>query len=261
MTSELLESDSYYKDLQDYYKLKNNYEALKQKKINELAGTYGKDYDQKKQTFAKLKLKCINCKQDGGTIFTETSDLLRATCGNSAKPCKLDLAIKRKKFAHISEKLGLEKQDLEKYKKNIITTKLDFLFNYIEEERAIETFELLKHQLNNSQENYINLLTLYNSITHNEELLNLIQEKILVFENTKKLYADALELYKSSGQVMYLKNAMEIYKTRLAPLGNEIMNLKYKSSYVEKNEQDQYIFFQNKYNLEDLMIELKDKKD
>ena len=39
------------------------------------------------------------------------------------------------------------------------------------------------------------------------------------------------------------------------------MNLKYKSSYVEKNEQDQYLFFQNKYNLEDLMIELKDKKD
>ena len=55
--------DTYYKDLQEYYKLKNSYETLKQKKINELAGTYGKDYDQKKQTFAKLKLKCINCKQ------------------------------------------------------------------------------------------------------------------------------------------------------------------------------------------------------
>ena len=40
-----------------------------------------------------------------------------------------------------------------------------------------------------------------------------------------------------------------------------LLNLKYKSSYVEKNEQDQYLFFQNKYNLEDLMIELKDKKD
>ena len=250
--------DTYYKDLQDYYKLKNSYETVKQKKINELAGTYGKDYDQKKQTFAKLKLKCINCKQDGGTLFTETSDLLRATCGNSVKPCKLDLAIKRKKFAHISERLSATKQSLENYKKNIITTKLDFLFNYIEEERAIETFELLKQQLNNSQETYINLLTLYNSITHNEELQNLIQEKILVFENSKKQYAEALDLYKSSGQITYLKNAMEIYNTKMAPLGSEIMNLKYKSSYVEKNEQDQYIFFQNAYNLEDLIIELKD---
>jgi lactam utilization protein B len=135
---------------------------------------------------------------------------------------------------------------------------LDFLFNYIEEDKAIETFELLKQQLNNSQENYINLLTLYNSITHNEELLNLVQEKIQDFENNKKLYAEALELYKSSGQVMYLKNAMEIYKSKLALLGNEIMNLKYKSSYVEKNEQDQYIFFQNNHNLEDLILELKD---
>ena len=42
--------DTYYKDLQDYYKLKNSYETVKQKKINELAGTYGKDYDQKKRS-------------------------------------------------------------------------------------------------------------------------------------------------------------------------------------------------------------------
>jgi hypothetical protein len=249
---------NYYEELEEYYKLKNKYMLLKQKKITELMGDYGKDYDQKKQILAKYKPKCVNCKQDGGTIFTENSDLLRATCGNSVKPCKLDLAIKRKKFAHITEKLIYAKQDLEKYKKNIITTKLDFLFNYIEEERAIETFELLKQQLNNSQETYINLLTLYNSITHNEELLNLIQEKIVVFENSKKQYAEALELYKSSGQVMYLKNAVEIYKTKMAPLGSEIMNLKYKSSYVEKNEQDQYIFFQNNHNLEDLIMELKD---
>jgi hypothetical protein len=256
MISEL--DESYYKDLQEYYKLKNNYDSTKQKKLNELAGTYGKDYDQKKHNFARLKFKCINCKQDGGTLFTETSDLLRATCGNSVKPCKLDLAIKRKKFVHIAEKLGSTKQDVEKYKKNIITTKLDFLFNYIDEEKAIELFELLKQQLNNSQENYINLLTLYNSIRHNEELMNLIQEKILDFETNKKLYSEALELYKSSGQIMYLKNAMDIYKTKLSLLGNEIMNLKYKSSYIEKNDQDQYIYFQNSYNLEDLMLELKD---
>ena len=251
-------SESYYKDLQNYYKLKNNYQALKQKKINELMGSYGKDSDVKKKNFAKFRSKCINCKQDGGTLFTETSDLLRATCGNSVQPCKLDLAIKRKKFVHITEKMGYVKQDLEKYKKNIITTKLDFLFNYIEEEKAIEIFELLKQQLNNSQENYLNLLTLYNSIIHNEELKTLIQEKIVDFENNKKLHSEALELYKSTGQVMYLKNAMEIYKTKLSLLANEIMKLKYKSSYVETDEQDQYIFFQNNYNLEDLMLELND---
>jgi tetratricopeptide (TPR) repeat protein len=250
--------ESYYKDLQDYYKLKSSYDSIKQKKLNELAGSYGKDYNIKKLNFAKFKSKCINCKQDGGTLFSETPDLLRAICGNSVKPCKLDLSIKRKKFAHISEQLEVSKHELEKYKKNIITTKLDFLFNYIEEEKAIESFEILKQQLNNSQENYINLATLYNSIKYNEDLKLLIQEKIKLFEDSKKLYSDALELYKSSGQVIYLKNAIEIYKSKLSPLGNEIMNLKYKSSYVEKNDEDQYVFFQNNHNLEDLMIELKD---
>jgi len=250
---------NYYEELEEYYKLKTKYMLLKQKKITELSGDYGKDYDQKKQILAKYKPKCINCKQDGGTIFTESPELLRATCGNTFSPCKLDLSIARKKFIPIIEKLLTTHENLENYKKNIITTKLDFLFNYIEEEKAVELFETLKQQLNNSQESYNNLVNLYNSITHNEELKLLIQEKIQDFEINKKQYCDALELFKSTGEISYLKSAVELHNSKLSPLGSELMKLKYKSSYVEKNEHDQYIFFQNSYNLEDLLIELNDK--
>lgn len=250
---------NYYQELEEYYKLKNKYMLIKQKKITELAGDYGKDYDQKKQILAKYKPKCINCKQDGGTIFTETPELLRATCGNTFSPCKLDLSIERKKFAQISEKLLTTHKNLEKYKKNIITTKLDFLFNYIEEEKAVELFETLKQQLNNSQESYNNLVNLFNSITNNEELKLLIQEKIIDFEINKKQYSDALELFKSSGEITYLKSAVEIHNSKLSPIGDELMKLKYKSSYIEKNELDQFIFYQNSYNLEDLIIELNTK--
>jgi hypothetical protein len=250
---------NYYEELEEYYKLKNKYMSIKQKKITELIGDYGKDYDQKKQILAKYKPKCINCKQDGGTIFTETPELLRATCGNTFSPCKLDLSIERKKFAQISEKLLTTHKNLEKYKKNIITTKLDFLFNYIEEEKAVELFETLKQQLNNSQESYNNLVNLYNSITNNEELKLLIQEKIIDFEINKKQYSDALELFKSSGEITYLKSAVEIHNSKLSPIGDELMKLKYKSSYIEKNELDQFIFYQNSYNLEDLIIELNTK--
>ena len=250
---------NYYEELEEYYKLKSKYIQTKQKKKNELAGDYGKDYDQKKQILAKYKPKCINCKQEGGTIFSETPELLRATCGNTYSPCKLDLSIERKKFIPITEKLLTTHKNLENYKKNIITTKLDFLFNYIEEEKAVELFETLKHQLNNSQESYNNLVNLYNSLTNNEELKQLIQEKIQEFEINKKQYSDALELFKSSGEMSYLKSAVEIHNNKLSILGNEIMNLKYKSSYIEKNEHDQFIFFQNNYNLEDLIIELTTK--
>ena len=79
------------------------------------------------------------------------------------------------------------------------------------------------------------------------------------FEINKKHYIDALELFKSSSEVSYLKSAVEIHNNRLSPLGNEIMKLKYKSSYIEKNEHDQFLFFQNSYTLEDLIIELTDK--
>ena len=250
---------NYYEELEEYYKLKSKYIQTKQKKKNELAGDYGKDYDQKKQILAKYKPKCINCKQEGGTIFSETPELLRATCGNTYSPCKLDLSIERKKFIPITEKLLTTHKNLENYKKNIITTKLDFLFNYIEEEKAIELFETLKQHLNNSQESYNNLVNLYNSITNNEELKQLIQEKIQDFEINKKQYSDAVELFKSTGEISYLKSAVEIHNTKLSIIGDELMKLKYKSSYIEKNERDQFIFFQNNYNLEDLIIELNTK--
>lgn len=250
---------NYYEELEEYYKLKSKYIQTKQKKKNELAGDYGKDYDQKKQILAKYKPKCINCKQEGGTIFSETPELLRATCGNTYSPCKLDLSIERKKFIPITEKLLTTHKNLENYKKNIITTKLDFLFNYIEEEKAIELFETLKQHLNNSQESYNNLVNLYNSITNNEELKQLIQEKIQDFEINKKQYSDAVELFKSTGEINYLKTAVEIHNTKLSIIGDELMKLKYKSSYIEKNERDQFIFFQNNYNLEDLIIELNTK--
>ena len=250
---------NYYEELEEYYKLKTKYGLTKQKKLSELKGDYGKDYDQKKQILAKYKPKCVNCKQDGGTIFTETPELLRATCGNTYSPCKLDLAIERKKFTQISEKLLTTREDLEECKKSIITTKLDFLFNYVEEEKAVELFETLKQKLNNSQESYNNLVNLYNSITHNEELKLLIQEKIQDFELNKKQYSDAIELFKSSGETSYLKSAVEIHNNKLSPMGNELMKLKYKSSYIEKNELDQFIFFQNSYKLEDLIIELNTK--
>ena len=257
MSTDLLQS--YYNELEQYYKLKTKYEDIKQKKINELIVNKSLDFNQKKQTLAKFKPKCVNCKAEGGTIFTETPELLRATCGNSANPCNLDLTIKRKKFAHINNQLMQSSAKVVKYKKQIISTKLDFLFNYIEEEKAVELFETLKFELNNSQESYNNLVNLYNSITNNEELKTMIFEKTNEFETNKKQYSEALELYKSSGEIVYLISAIEIHKTKLAVIGKELMNLKYKSCYVEKNEEDNYILFQNNYNLEDLIVEINDK--
>ena len=256
MSTDLLES--YYNDIKEYYKLKTKYEEFKQKKITELIGNKSMEHYQKKQTLARYKPKCVNCKADGGTIFTETPELLRATCGSSTTPCNLDLAIKRKKFAEINNQLVKSSSEIVNYKKNIISTKLDYLFNYIEEEKAVELFETLRLQLNNSQERYTNLVNLYNSITNNEEVKTMIFEKTKEFETNKKQYSDALQLYKSSGEIGYLISAMEIHKTKLLLIGKELMNLKYKSCYVEKNEDDNYIVFQNNYNIEDLILEIND---
>jgi len=168
------------------------------------------------------------------------------------------LSIKRKQFAEINSRILKSSNEVINYKKQIISTKLDFLFNYIEEEKAVELFESLKQQLNNSQESYNNLVNYYNSITNNEELKTMILEKTSEFETYKKQYSEALELYKSSGEVVYLISAIEIHKSKLAVIGKDLMNLKYKSCYVEQNEEDKYILYQNNYSLEELIVEIND---
>jgi hypothetical protein len=101
-------------------------------------------------------------------------------------------------------------------------------------------------------------VNLYNSITNNEELKTMILEKTSEFETYKKQYSEALELYKSSGEVVYLISAIEIHKTKLAVIGKDLMNLKYKSCYVEQNEEDKYILYQNNYSPEELIVEIND---
>ena len=150
----------YLEELKTYYNLKKTYTKTKETKINKLINS--KDsIETKKKLYSKEKFKCINCNQIGGTIFFENNKILRATCGNTTKPCDLNLEIIKMNPVLITNELKDTNISLINKKKQIIITKLDFLFNYIEEDKAVESFENFKSELTTLQEKYNDLFSLY----------------------------------------------------------------------------------------------------
>ena len=239
---------NYLEDLNKYYNLKKKYQMQKDNIKNKIIAS-DNSKDIKKQIYSKSKFKCVNCGNYGGTVFKESYELFTATCGNLDSPCNLNLVIKRKKYDNIYNLYQDKATMLINYKNLIIKTKLDFLFNYLDEDNAIDLFEKLKTELSILQESYNNLNNIYENIVNNEENNKLINEKNIELNNIKNDYIELIKLYKNNGEIKYLKDAINLYITKIEQMNNDLIKLKYKYNYIEDNK-----FYQEKYNIYDLEI-------
>ena len=248
------ESDynKYLEQLKKYYNLKKKYNSLSETYINKIINSQV-SIDNKKKMYSKFKPKCINCGNIGGTFFYEDDKILRATCGNSNNPCDLDLQIIKMKSILIHNELKETNLLLINKKKNIILTKLDFLFNYLEEEKAIELFENLKSELSIIQDKYNNLVLLYNQITSNTDNNILLNEKISEHNSLVDEYKEFIKIYKNTKDISYIKEAVNLYINKLNNLDKLLLNIKYKHNNVEIQENCKFLI-QNKYNIKDLEV-------
>ena len=85
-----------------YYKLKGEYDKKYNNAKKKLtAAGKGLSVDEIKRKLKNLRIGCINCKQSGGTIFTDPINgrsLLTAKCGHVEAPCALDIQIQQGKW-------------------------------------------------------------------------------------------------------------------------------------------------------------------
>lgn len=258
--NDIIDNDNYEKYLEEvkrFYKLKNDFYQDKQsikKSVINLEGSI----ESKKKILAKKPNKCINCKKLGGTFFQETNKILKAKCGNIENPCDLNIEIIKFNPTSIITELLNTNKSLKKIKKDIVITKLNFLFNYIEEDKAVELFDEYKSEFNIIQENYNKLYYLYKSIVNNEEKLETLKEKNIELNNTINQYNDYIDLYKTTNDKKYIKDAIEIYVTNIKNLDNDIINLKYRHNYIEENDDYEFTgnirLVQKKYDLIDFEI-------
>lgn len=243
----------YLENIEKFYKLKNKYNTLLEKAKNKILNS-DISIENKKKLFSKFKPKCISCNKDGGTLFKETSDTLSVNCGNLSKPCDLNINIKRYKTLNLHNELINVDNEIKEAKKEIMVTKLDYLFNYILEDFAVEKFEKIKDKLNKKQEIYNELVLLYNTID-NEEYKILINDKVLENYNYINDFKEIYNLYETTGENRYLVSALELYTSKIRVLDEEILKMKYSINYIEKNyESNLNTLFQYSKTLSELEI-------
>ena len=259
-TNQLINDSIYSKyldEIKEYYTMKKKYTQYKKSIINKIISS-DESIDNKRKTLSKQKFKCINCGKIGGTLFKETNIMLQATCGNPDSPCELNLDIVKMNSVNLEKELNKLNYLLINTKKNIVITKLDFLFNYIAEDKAVELFNVYKTELDTHQENYNEIFLIYNSITDNSEINELLNNKIAQQNNLISEYKDFISLYKTTNQTELLKEAVNLYLSKLVDINNEVLKLKYRHTFIEyENDENQNTInrlVQDKYNITDLEV-------
>ena len=158
---------------------------------------------------------------------------MKASCGNIQKPCDLNIVLAKCYTKNIESMLIDYNNKLTSIKKEISLLKIQFLFGYLEEDKAVEVFETKKSELKLLQESYNNLLMLYNSIVDDEDKNNLIQSKSLEQHNYIEEYKEFMKIFRESQEHRYLNDAVNVYKTKIVEVNKLLMELKYKVNTVE----------------------------
>ena len=251
-------NEKYLEEVREFYILKKRYEKYKESIKNKIINS-DNSIQVKKQLLAKTKFKCINCKNEGGTIFHIDKSNLKVFCGNKSNPCNINLNIKRKKFTNLKENLINIENEINLKKKDIIISKLNFIFKYIEEDKAIENFEKIKSELTELQKNYNILFEKYLYLFDNDNTNSAIQDLLLQQHNYVNEFKEILDLYYTTRENKYLKNALNYYITNIINIDEKILNNQYKYNAIEKDlDNNMNYLIQNKYLQTDIELLVND---
>ncbi len=238
-----------------YYKLKALYEDNINKQKQTILKSKTLSKSGKRNRFLLLKYSCINCKKEGGTVFENKNGTLKAVCGHTEKPCKLNIEINKGKYANILDLETYYLNLIETVKTEIIQTKLNYLFQFTSEEESVKQFEKLRDTLKKISLIQIDILKKYNSIFNNKEkkseLIKYNRDLILQIEENKELE----KMYKSEQRDQLMTDLINNYLTVINPIEKKINELKYVKRFVNKEEEREKtidVFITFDYYLSDL---------
>jgi len=218
--------DKYFEKVDRFYKLKNRYETTKKK-------------------------KCINCGKLDGTLFDNKNDKFIIKCLNDT-PCTNE-EFDKKRFALLNNVVNDLHDKIENIKSDIIKIKLDIIFDYVNEDDAINKFTLLKNNLNELEKLYRIYKTEYLNVVDNKEKKEQIrEEKTNLFVNIERL-KELINEYKKTDNINLVKTASEIYISDIAPIAKKIRKLKYVENIIDDVD-DNYFLIQKPYTIKQLEV-------
>ncbi len=241
--------------LDDFYKLKDQYETEYNKKIIKpiLTSIKAKSIKEKRKLLRDApKARCVNCKRNVGTFFSikyvpseiDESESYRefiAKCGDSSEPCPLDINLKVYKVVTFEKKMSKIEETINKLKKEIIYEKNKMVFGYKTIEESSEYFSELTTELESNVEYYNSILQTYIKKVEDPERVNELKKLIITYganiEQIKITIKDFLE----TGSQEIVDNVVSMYIDEMTPLNNKIINLKYQINIVEVQDNISYL--------------------
>ena len=251
--------------LNEYFKLKQKYEAEIAANKKKIINNPTLSDREKRSEFMKLKPKCINCKRPGGSLFKilfnpedssfESYREYNATCGIISNPCNFKIKIRCGKTESITDILKNMEDEIKELKNTIIDDKNKLLFGYLTTEDALEQFDFSKDAVSTYSSLYEEYLTKYNNIVDNEDKKRELEESITNSYIQINLIKDCIKKSDETSNKSFISDAINIYDTTLVPILSTIRNLKYNESFVWHNEDTNSCnLIQNKYSISNLLF-------
>lgn len=227
----------YLESLNDYLKLKNDYET-KLRKMKKSAFEKGITIKDAKIRANSVKIPCIYCKEKVGTNFYIEDNYYRAICGSKTKQCDLNIKLYKGEYMSMDYILNTYFDDMQEDKQEIILNKMDSIFKFLSDENASKLFEKNLERYNQTSELYKEVLHDYDEIYNNFEKSKQIDRKMeqifQIRENIKKLTDE----FKKTGNRKILISASEMYNRDLLPAFENLRILKYGHMFVETDDND-----------------------
>jgi len=239
--------------MEEYYKLRNQYEKKISSKIKKIYNDDKLTLDEKRSAAKKFVPQCIKCKRRVKTLFIRENNNYLIKCGNAENPCELNVSIQTKQYSLIQDIIDTLEKDAENARESIIKTKLNFLFKYVSEEDTLGIFETRKREINIINE-YIHKLKqeLTERLDENERNLKISRYNSTYQEHVKLLNENSNE-FKKTGNIQYLNDNALLVKDSILPLLASLREAKYDISGVVSKEIDNELHYhvynvKNKYS-------------
>jgi len=208
------ESD-FQEGLTQYYILKEHYYKGLHKKQKKIKNDTSLSNTKRRELLDSLKNKCVNCKREVGTSFSENNRIFKAVCGDAVNPCKLHIELQVGKKHHIDEIIDITEDIINDTKEDIIKLKMDLTYNYKTQEEIIDDFNVLKKRYIELQKKMESLIII------KSKKLDIASRKDSIDNYTNELYKlvtivnDLIKTYEQENDPQKITEIVNIYNDNI----------------------------------------------
>lgn len=203
-----------------YYQKKSAYDKEYERKKEAIRNNDGLSISEKREKIKNIERKCIVCGSNRGTIFSKSSHVLRAICGNRANPCSLNIQIELPVVvSHASVEKNYE-NEITLLKDDIILSKYNILFNFSQFD---DNFIKKTDQIREKIAQYEKIMKTYDLQYEKATQLEKRQQQLKTDEFELQVKIKEFKNIMSSD----VNNALQLYKDIMIPLIEKIRNNKY----------------------------------